>query len=770
MPPACFKTPWRRLIGAAGLGMLISAGLLAAAARQNTPGTSPPETVLMNVIPKPWKAEMRPGRFVLTSETNLIVDDHLIEAAPAAAVLAEYLNRPAKIAPQPPQTAAPSSPGSTIRITLKDQEPELGEEGYLLEISPQEVRLAGNTARGLFYGVQTIKQLLTLEANTGWNLPCLRIEDRPRFPWRGMLLDCGRHFMSIEFIKRTIDLLAYYKMNRFHWHLTEDQGWRIEIKKYPRLTEVGAWRLGEDGLRQGGFYTQEDIREVVAYAAQRFITVVPEIEMPGHSLAALACYPDLSCSGGPFEVQTLWGVHKEVFCAGNERTFAFLEDVLSEVLDLFPSPYIHVGGDEVPKDRWEACPRCQARLQAEGLKDENELQSYFIKRIEKFLDGKGRRLIGWDEILEGGLAPKATVQSWRSFEGALAAAKSGHDTIVSPVTHSYFDYDLRRLDLRQVYTFDPVPPGLTAEEAIHVLGGECNMWTEYAPQEKVEAKVFPRLLAMAECLWSDRQGRDFDEFRRRLQDHYPRLEALGVRYGPETRPLTISPGYLDVSGRLVATIAPSETGLDIRFTTDGSSPSLSSPAYSRPIEIGQTCTLRAAAFRGGQPYGETEEQSFTRHVGLGRKVVLAPTYSPHYQAGGPQALADGIRGSAAHRDGAWQGFEGTDLMATLDLGRVLTLRQLTCGFLQHASIGIFLPDLVEFYVSRDGKAFASAGTVIPGFSRKDPQVAVREIKVALDRTSARYIRVRARNAGPCPAGHPLAGLKSWIFADEFVVE
>jgi hexosaminidase len=769
MPPACFKTPWRRLIGAVGLGMLISAGLVAAA-RQNTSSASPPDTALMNVIPKPWKAEIRPGRFVLSSETNLMVDDHLIEAAPAAAVLAEYLSRAPKIDPQPPQAAAPSSPRSTIRITLKDQDPELGEEGYLLEISPQEVRLAGNTARGLFYGVQTIKQLLILNSNTGWNLPCLRIEDRPRFPWRGMLLDCGRHFMSTEFVKRTIDLLATYKMNRFHWHLTEDQGWRIEIKQYPRLTEVGAWRFYEDGLRQGGFYTQEDIREVVAYAADRFITVVPEIEMPGHSMAALASYPDLSCSGGPFEVQTLWGVHKEVFCAGNERTFAFLEDVLSEVLDLFPSPYIHIGGDEVPKDRWKACPRCQARLQAESLKDENELQSYFIRRIEKFLNGKGRQLIGWDEILEGGLAPRAIVQSWRSFEGTVAAAKSGHDTIVSPVTHSYFDYDLRRLDVRQVYTFDPVPPGLTAEEAIHVLGGECNMWTEYAPQDKVEAKVFPRLLAMAECLWSDRQGRDFEEFRRRLQDHYPRLAALGVRPGAETKPLTLSPNYLAASGQLLASVTSSETGLDIRFTTDGSNPSLASPSYSRPIEIGQTSTLKAAAFRDGQPYGEIEERNFHRHAGLGRRLTLASAASPRYKGGGDQGLADGIRGSALSRDGAWQGFEGTDLVATLDLGRVMSLRRLACGFLQHASVGIFLPDLVEFFVSRDGKTFASAGTVIPGFSRKNPEVASREIEVVLERTSARYIRVRARNAGPCPAGHPLAGLKSWIFADEIIVE
>jgi hexosaminidase len=770
MPPACFKSSWQRRIAATGLGILLSTGLPAAAAEQKNSALSPPEAVMMNVIPKPWKVEIKPGRFLLSPETHLVLDDHLIETTPVAAVLAEYLGRAGKLEPQSSATTAPVSTGSVIRLTLNDQSPDLGEEGYLLEISPQEVRLSGNTAAGLFYGVQTIKQLLVLDSDAVWSLPCLRLEDRPRFPWRGMLLDCGRRFMSKEFIKRTIDLLAGYKMNRFHWHLTEDQGWRIEIKKYPRLTEMGAWRVLEDGTRYGGFYTQEDIREVVAYAADRFVTVIPEVEMPGHCLAALASYPDLSCSGGPFDVQTLWGVHQEVFCAGNERTFAFLEDVLSEVLDLFPSPVIHIGGDEVPKDRWKACPRCQARIQVEGLKDENGLQSYFIQRIEKFLNSRGRRLIGWDEILEGGLAPNATVQSWQSFEGAVAAARSGHDTIVSPVTHAYFDFDLRRLDLRQVYAFDPVPRGLTAAEATHVLGGECNMWTEYAPQEKVDSKVFPRLLAMAEVLWSDLQARDFKEFRRRLQGHYPRLEALGVNYGAETRSLTISPNFQTDSGRLLAVIIPSEPGLDIRFTLDGSPPTLGSPAYSRPLEIHQSCTLKAAAFLDGRRYGEIEEREFRRHGALGRKLTLTSSYSPRYRAGGDQALADGIRGSALRQDGAWQGFEGCDLVATLDLGRTTDLRRLACGFLQHASIGIFLPDLVEFFVSRDGKSFTSAGTVITGLSRKNPELTAREIEVALDKVSARYVRVRARNVGPCPAGHPLAGLRSWIFADEIVIE
>ena len=755
----------------AGLGLLLLAGSLAAApAVQNSPKVSPSEGVLMNVIPKPWKTEMRPGRFLLSAETSLVLDNHIAELAPLAASLAEDLNRAGRIDLRLPQGAPLPPPGSTIRLAIREQGPDLGEEGYLLEVSPQEVRLEGKTAAGLFYGVQTIKQLLVLDADAVWSLPCLRIEDRPRFPWRGMLLDCGRHFMSTEFIKRTIDLLAVYKMNRFHWHLTEDQGWRLEVKKYPRLTEVGAWRVPDEGVRYGGYYTQEEIREVVAYAAARHITVVPEIEMPGHSAAALAAYPDLSCSGGPFDVQTLWGIHKDVFCAGNERTFVFLEDVLDEVLDLFPSPFIHVGGDEVPKDRWQACPRCQARIQAEGLKNEDELQSYFIRRIEKYLNDKGRRLIGWDEILEGGLAPQATVQSWRSFEGAIAAAKTGHDAIVSPVSHAYFDFDLRRLDLKQVYTFNPVPPALTAKEAEHILGGEANMWTENAPQESIESKVFPRLLAMAECLWSEPEGRNFEEFRGRLQTHYPRLEALGVNYGAETRSLVLSFSLQPGSNKLLAIMTPSEPGLVIRYTLDGSRPTPDSPAYSRPLNINQSCTVKAATFRDGHLYGEVEEREFRRHTALDRKITLASPYSPRYRAGGEQALADGSRGAANRYDGAWQGFEGVDLVATLDLGRPMPIKRLACGFLQLVSIGVFLPDLVEFSVSSDGKTFTPAGTIIPTFSRKNPEAMIREVEITLDKAPVRYVRLRARNSGPCPLGHPLAGLKSWIFADEIVVE
>jgi hexosaminidase len=363
-----------------------------------------------------------------------------------------------------------------------------------------------------------------------------------------MLLDCGRHFMTKDFVKRYIDLLAYHKLNVLHWHLTEDQGWRIEIKKYPRLTAEGAWRPATRADEQprddrgcyGGFYSQDDIREVVAYAASRYVTIVPEIELPGHCLAALAAYPELSCTGGPLAVATQWGIYDDVYCAGNDRVFEFLDDVLTEVVALFPAPYIHVGGDEVPKTRWQACPKCQARMKAEHLADERELQSYFIRRVEQMLTKRGRRLIGWDEILEGGLPPRATVQSWRGMDGALAAARAGHDVISSPTSHCYIDYPqgpdptmptwMKQITLETIYSFEPTATELTAEQARHVLGAEANLWTEYAPQPHVDHQAFPRLCALAELTWSPAEKRDFGDFSRRMGVHYQRLDALGVEY------------------------------------------------------------------------------------------------------------------------------------------------------------------------------------------------------------------------------------------------
>jgi len=412
-----------------------------------------------------------------------------------------------------------------IVLTPQNADPSLGDEGYELQVTPTLITVCAPTPAGLFYGSQTVQQLLA-----GGRVPAMRVADRPRFRWRGLMLDEARHFFGKEFVKRTIDLLAQHKLNIFHWHLCDDQGWRIEIRSRPQLTEVGAWRT-EEGQRYDGFYTQADIREIVAYAQSRFVTVVPEIEMPGHAMAALAAYPEFSCAGGPFDVATQWGIFEDVFCAGNDATFAFLGDVLGEVLELFPSKFIHVGGDECPKTRWKSCPTCQRRIRDERLSNEDELQSYFIRRIEKFLNSRSRRLIGWDEILEGGLAPNAAVMSWRGMTSAVAAASNGHDVVASPTSHCYLDYSYEKISIEKAHSFDPIPAELTGEQREHILGLQGNMWTERTlTTADVERQIWPRLCALAEVAWSPREPRDFAEFFARLAAHQHQPLAVPHRW------------------------------------------------------------------------------------------------------------------------------------------------------------------------------------------------------------------------------------------------
>ena len=433
----------------------------------------------------------------------------------------------------------------------------LNTEGYVLSIFNDEINILANSPNGIYYGIQTLNQILDSgqKSNKGITILNMKIVDEPRFKWRGMHLDVGRHFFDISFIKKYIDYIAIHKMNIFHWHLTEDQGWRVEIDSYPKLTEVSAFRdetlIGHyrdeprkfDGKKYGGYYTKDEMKEIVEYARKRYITVVPEIEMPGHSRAVLAAYPELSCTGGPHTVAKLWGVHKEVFCAGKESTFEFLEKVLIEVSDIFPGEYIHIGGDECPKDRWEEHELDQQRMRKEGLDNENELQSYFIKRIEGILNKLGKRLIGWDEILEGGLAPGAIVQSWRGMEGGISAVDAGHEVIMSPTSHAYFDYyqSKDRLDeplaiggylpLEKVYQFEPVPEKIDSDKEHLVLGGQGNLWTEYiSSSDKAEYMVLPRMSAMAEVLWSPRVLLNYRSFSNRMNWQYFRYDRMGAKY------------------------------------------------------------------------------------------------------------------------------------------------------------------------------------------------------------------------------------------------
>ncbi len=512
----------------------------------------PEQQVSVDVIPVPGSVTRGVGPFRITEGTVVEV------AAPRMVAVVERqvagLRRSTGLPLRDDSTGA----GSRIRIV---EAPSLPSEGYALRVSPDELTIEAATEAGVFYAFQTLRQLLpplpegTPSESVEWVVPAVVIEDAPRFPYRGMHLDVGRHFFDVDFVKKYIDTMSRFKLNRFHWHLTEDQGWRIQIDAYPRLVEVGAWRnespleknldpyIG-DGIPHGGFYTKGDIRDIVAFAEERFVTIIPEIELPGHATAALASYPELGCTDDRLEVSTTWGVHDTIFCP-KEETFEFLETVLSEVMELFPSEYIHIGGDEVPKRQWEESELAQALIRREGLADENQLQSWFIRRIERHLRTNGRRLIGWDEILEGGLAPDATVMSWRGTEGGIAAARQGHDVVMTPVQHAYFDFyqgdSLSEplamnwaefpIPLETVYAFEPVPDALTDAQAEHVLGAQGNVWTEYMQtQEYVEYMAYPRALAMAEVTWSPRAARDWGAFTDRLRTVLRHLDAMGVNY------------------------------------------------------------------------------------------------------------------------------------------------------------------------------------------------------------------------------------------------
>lgn len=571
----------------------------------------------VNIIPQPQLISAGKGEFKLGNKTKILAisDSSRKFALLLNAVLKQRYGFELQITTRPSQK-------NVIQFAIFDEKnalPSAAKEAYLLRVTHDAIEISGNE-RGVFYGLQSLIQVLPPEAKTEAKIPAFGIADQPRFPYRGMHLDVSRHFMPVSFVKRYIDLLAQYKFNQFHWHLTDDQGWRIEIKKYPKLTTVGQYRSEShegvystvfkgDGRPVEGFYTQAEIRDVVAYAKARYINVIPEIELPGHASAALAAYPELGigCAAPDykFEVKKTWGIFKEVFCPTDE-TFKFLEDVLDETIKLFPdSPYIHIGGDEVLKDFWKASPFVQDLMKRENLKDEHEVQSYFVRRIEKFVNSKGKKIIGWDEILEGGVAPNATIMSWRGMKGGIEAAKAKHDVIMTPTDYSYLDYgqgdpayELLNiggyLPLEKVYQFDPVPKELTAEQAKYILGGQANIWTEYIETgDKVEYMAFPRMLAIAESVWSTPENKNFADFKRRLAANLPLLDRQNVNYRiPEPEGLQ---NVITDKEKTLITLTPMP-GTQVRYTIDSSTPDEKSTLYTKPVEItlaeGKSATLK----------------------------------------------------------------------------------------------------------------------------------------------------------------------------------
>jgi len=662
--------------GGSGAGSLFLAAVLALTACSG----EPPDPVRYPLIPIPAEIEPADGDFDMGPETPI----HVPEGADQE--LREVVERWAEGVRETYGLPLPVGTGprgrGAIFIRLRDPEahegapvpageglPGVNAEGYELEVEQGGVTLVAQGLPGVFYGLETLGQLMGAppshpgsaesSSTSGPSIPAADIDDQPRFPYRGMHLDVGRHFFPVESVKRYLDYLAAFKMNVFHWHLTEDQGWRIEIKAYPRLTEVGSCRpetileknfdpyVG-DGTPHCGFYTQDQIREVVDYARERFITVIPEIEMPGHSVAALAAYPELACTPGPFQVSTRWGVTRDIYCP-KEETFRFLETVLGEVMDLFPSPYIHIGGDEAPKERWEESSIAQEIIRREGLADEDELQSWFIRRIETFLNRNGRRLIGWDEILEGGLAPNATVMSWRGVAGGVAAASQGHDVIMTPNSHLYLDFYQGDTiqeplaiggfsPLERVYAFEPIPEELSRREADHVLGAQGNVWTEYmATWDHVEYMVFPRLLALSEVVWSPADARDWNSFLGRLPARFRQLDRMGARYRiPDVYGLEQDRLILHDS-ILVELSAPVSAG-NIVYTLTGRDPGPGDPTYQGPFLLypgtegteirarvvlpdGRTGAVRSASIRRAELTPPTPLPRSHRSQGLLARVL-----------------------------------------------------------------------------------------------------------------------------------------------------
>lgn len=555
----------------------------------------------VSIIPQPTKLELQKGYFVFNSNTKIWIDPNK-ELEQLGKYFTDLINQQSGLKLNATWKMTREIPKSLIRIEFKKD--FKNEEAYSLQIKPNLIKIQAKGGAGIFYALQTLFQLFPLNEKQ-IKVQCLKIYDEPRFQWRGAHLDVCRHFFPVEFVKKYIDILAMYKMNRFHWHLTEDQGWRIEIKKYPKLTEIGAWRKDENGNLYGGFYTQEQIKDIIDYAKKKYITIIPEIEMPGHSLAALASYPQFSCTGGPFEVLNHWTITKDVYCAGNDSTFIFLQNILSEVMDLFPSDIIHIGGDEVPKDRWKECPKCQARIKTENLKDEHELQSYFIQRIEKFVNSKGKKIIGWDEILEGGLAPNALVMSWRGIAGGIAAAKQKHFVVMSPGTHCYFDhYQALQNEpkaiggyttLEKVYSFEPVPSELNEEEAKYILGAQANVWTEYIETtDHVEYMLLPRLIALSEVVWSDKNSRNLDDFLYRIKKHYEILSTKNINFRIPT-PLPDENEILISKGTKVTFNKPIDNS-NIFYTIDGTEPTINSIKYTEPLIIDDNILIKAKTF------------------------------------------------------------------------------------------------------------------------------------------------------------------------------
>lgn len=741
------------------------------------------------IIPKPVELTLESGSFQFNDQTQFVIPNDSLKSLPS--VLGDKFK---------------SAVGWTLSVTGQTpknnfvqfvEDGNLAHEAYQLEINSDRVLIKAKDNAGFLYGLETLRQLLPIEiedskkvSNVTWEIPNLVIKDHPRYRYRGLMLDVSRHFFEIDYLKKTIDRLAFLKMNVLHLHLVDDQGWRIEIKKYPKLTEVGAWRVDQedkhwDGRSKtspdekgtyGGFYTQEELKDLVTYAETRGVELIPEIEMPAHVSSAIAAYPELSCTGTAIGVPSggVWPI-TDIYCAGKEHTFEFLEDVLTEVMEIFPSKYIHVGGDEATKTNWKTCPDCQKRMKTEGLSSVDELQSYFIKRMERFINSKGKRLIGWDEILEGGIAPEATVMSWRGTKGGVEAAEQGHDVIMTPGSHAYFDHYQGPQNeeplawggytpLSKVYTFDPVVDTMNETEANHVLGGQANLWSEQIKTtEHSEYMIFPRLVALSETLWSTKESRDWEDFSKRIEVLFKRFDVMGINYAKSAY-LVTDDVKIDMDTKKVTVGLKNEfTDADIRYTLNDEKLDENAKKYTDPLTIDETTTIHASLFKDGKPIGRPFNTTIEFHKGVGKKVTYKEKYNDQYQGEGEYGLVNTLRGTKNFSDGHWQAWLGKDMEAVVDLGEEMPIHEVILGTMENQGPGIYFPTAVTVYVSNDGKNFKEVGVEKRAYN-KNPSFDLKDFKITFDEQSVRYVKVIATNVKNIPNnGH------AWLFVDEIII-
>jgi hexosaminidase len=749
-----------------------------------------------NIIPTPVKLKTETGTFTISASTQLILNDSGEQQT--ADFLNDYLQRFYGFKLNIVKQASTNFVRlNTLRFIKTPDSPG----HYTFGVKPESISIEGDSYQGTFYGMQTLLQMLPVTPQQQITLPCVSIDDYPRFSYRGMHLDVDRHFFPIEFVKKYIDYIALHKMNTFHWHLTDDQGWRIEIRKYPKLTSVGGYRngtiigrypgKGNDSVKYGGFYTQDEIRAVVKYAAERFITVIPEIEMPGHASAAIAAYPELSCfpeqptapakgttwsgSSTGKQVQQAWGVFNDVFCAGKEQTFTLLQGVLDEVIQLFPSTYIHIGGDESPKVHWKMCPNCQTRIKDNNLKDEHELQSYFIQRMEKYINSKGRQIIGWDEILEGGLAPNATVMSWRGENGGIEAATENHNVIMTPGNFVYFDHAQSKTEdsvtignftpIEEVYSYEPVPQELDSTKARFILGAQANVWTEYMKnQRKVEYQIFPRMAALSEVLWSPKEKRNFADFETRLPNQFARYNLWGANY---------SGAYYGLKSTVSPT--PANDGVWWKLESKSKAPifityskSNTGMRYTDSIRINGSNEVEAAVVDKGKAISSLTLK-FNFNKATGKKINLTSPPSPTYPGSGAAfGLVNGLVSQTGFNSAEWLGWIGKNMEAFIDLGKPQQISSVSVDVWKQEPSGIYLPKSLVVFTSENGKDW-DAGTTATPVNGTWPNE--RTITVNLNnKPVAKQVRIVAENYGIIPAARQLAGTPAWLFVDEIIIE